>query len=54
MVNHFGNETSAYWKFCPKCKLRLYKITKKMQRNHLHEDWRCHEILRIDLSKQPR
>ncbi len=54
MVNHFGNEASAYWKFCPKCKLRLYRITKKCSGIIYMKCWRCREILLIDLAKQPR
>ena len=54
MLNRPEKKPSGCWKFCPKCKLKLYGITKDCHGLIYIKCGRCHELLLIDLSEQPK
>ena len=54
MIVYRKNRTSKLWKYCPKCKLKLYGITDNCNGLLYIKCWRCRELLLIDLSERPK
>ena len=50
MLNHKKKAITEHWQFCPKCNLKLYRMTADCT-GFIHiKCWRCREMLWLDLS----
>jgi hypothetical protein len=50
MLNHKKKAITEHWQFCPKCNLKLYRMTADCT-GFIHiKCWRCREMLWLNLS----
>lgn len=54
MIVYRKSRTSRLWKFCPKCRRKLYEMTDDSIGLLYIKCWRCRELLQIDLSERPK
>ena len=50
MLDHKKKTITEHWQFCPKCNLKLYRMTANCT-GFIHiKCWRCRKMLWLDLS----
>ena len=50
MLDHKKEAITELWQFCPKCNIKLYRMTADCT-GFIHiKCWRCREMLWLDLS----
>ncbi len=53
MLDHKKKAITEHWQFCPKCNLKLYRMTADCT-GFIHiKCWRCRKMLWLDLSIGP-
>ena len=50
MLDHKKEAITEHWQFCPKCNIKLYRMTADCTGFIYIKSWRCREMLWLDLS----
>jgi len=54
MLDHKKKAITEHWQFCPKCNLKLYRMTANCT-GFIHiKCWRCRKMLWLDLSMRAK
>jgi len=50
MLDHKKEAITEHWQFCPKCNIKLYRMTADCTGFVYIKCWRCREMLWLNLS----